>query len=94
MVPASIHSHPKRGLLENPQGRARGIQSPILKGKCDPKLEFPQGLRWGEGETSPPSQKKEKNMHDTIDKYKCEDHLHQGRVVRKPVNVNPGLKVN
>ena len=82
MVPESIHSHPKRGLLENPQGRAKGLQSPILKGKYDPKLEFPQGLRSGEGETPPPPQKKKKkkkkkNMHDTIGNYKCEDYLLQ-----------------
>ena len=63
MVPASIHSHPKRGLWENPQGRARGLQSPILKGKYDPKLEFPQGLSWGEGETFPPPPKKKQNKH-------------------------------
>ncbi|XP_068744888.1 uncharacterized protein [Montipora capricornis] len=30
----------------------------------------------------------------TIDNYKCEDYLHLGPVVQKPINANPRLKIN
>lgn len=54
MVPENIHMYPLQAGLLDISWRREVTKAKILKGKCEPQLEFPKGWR-GWGQTKKPS---------------------------------------